>query len=172
MRIFPGQLPHFRQLVWLGPVVFLIHVLDELRGLTPWVRRHINPFFTHRHYRAVHLSGIAAGVLAAALVSRFPSRPILLLYFSFLATPTFLWNIFFHAGTSAIYQTPSPGLLSALLLYPPFYALLARAAVSEGLLSFTQWLVSALAAAAFHAVEVRANVYRFGRPAAIARENA
>jgi uncharacterized protein with HXXEE motif len=159
-----APLTAFRIAVWLCPVAFTLHVLEELPHFTQWVQRNVNPYFTYEQYLRIHISGILLGIAAAALVSAFPSRPLVLLYFTLLVTPGFLWNIAFHAGSTLVYGARSPGLVTALFLYPPLYVLLSRLAIGSGLLSGRVWLVSTLAAGLFHALEVRANVFRFGRP--------
>lgn len=155
----------FRAAVWLCPFAFVVHVLEELPRFTPWAQRHINPHFTRRHYLDVHVSGIVGGFLAAALVSFFPARPLVFLYFTLLATPGFLCNTFFHAGASVVYRSYSPGVVSALLIYLPLYTLLSSLALGEGFISIRWWLLSTSIAVVVHALEVRHNVFRF-RPSA------
>lgn len=147
--------------IWLCPVAFTLHVLEELSGFTPWARRHINPNFTQHQYLRVHLAGIAAVTVTALILWLFPNRTLVYVFFTLLLTPSFFCNVFFHAGASVAYRFYSPGLITALLIYIPLYALLCRLAFASDVLSVDGWIVSTTIASLFHAIEVRHNVFRF-----------
>jgi hypothetical protein len=151
----------FRATVWLCPIAFTLHALEELPYFTPWVKQHINPYFTQTHYLKVHLLGIAGLACADLIVWSFPTRPLVILFFTLMITPGLLCNVFFHAGTSIAYRSYSPGLVTGLFVYLPLYALICKLAFSSGLMTEGWWVFSTIFAACFHALEVRRNVFLF-----------
>ena len=148
--------------VWLCPIAFTLHVLEEHPRFTLWAQRYINPNFTRQHYLKVHLSGIVGFAISAFLLWLFPTQSLVFLFFAFMLTPAFFCNVFFHAGATLAYRSYSPGLITAIVIYLPLYALLLGLALSAGLLTPASWLTSTSLAALFHAIEVRHNVFRVG----------
>jgi len=54
----------------------------------------------------------------------------------------------------------SPGLLTALTLYPPLFYVVTRLAFREGLLTNRMVIISFVVAGAFHAADVSHNVFK------------
>ena len=160
----------FTTAVWLCPIAFTLHVIEELPRFTPWVQRHINPYFTRRHYLNVHLAGIIVAVLVAFILWLFPARLLVFFCFTFFLTPSFFCNVFFHTGASIAYRSYSPGLLTALFIYLPLYALICKLAFPVGLMSGWWWLFSTILATCVHTLEVRHNVFRFRPSTALLQE--
>jgi uncharacterized protein with HXXEE motif len=149
----------FRGAVWLCPVAFTLHVIEEAPRFTPWVNRYINGGFTQRDYYRVHIGGIVTNVVIAGLLTLFPWPWLVFLCFAFALAPAFLCNIFFHAGASAVYRSYSPGLVTTLTIYPPLFFALTRSALHEGLLSPSMLVIAIAIAAVFHALEVAHNTF-------------
>ena len=141
------------------PIAFTLHVLEELPRFTPWVQRHINPDFTQKHYLKVHVSGIVGFIGAVFILWLFPSRALVLIFFTFMFTPSFLCNVLFHVGASIAYRSYSPGLITGLVVYLPLYALICKLAFSSGIMTERWWVFSTIIAACFHALEVHHNVF-------------
>lgn len=152
---------NFDSALWLCPVAYGLHILDEYPRLVGWVQRHINPQFTAAHYRRVHLTGLVTLIIAPLAHRHYPSPQLTLALFTWLLTPGFFCNVFFHAGASFRYRSYSPGLMTAMVIYLPFYGLLCQLAWRDGRLDAWQWLISTVLAALLHFVEVRHNVIRY-----------
>ena len=73
-----------------------------------------------------------------------------------------LWNPVFHAGTTVAYREYSPGLVTAVALFPPTWVALTAAAVREGRISHRAVTVSAFLGGAVHAAAVARQVYGVG----------
>ncbi len=93
--------------------------------------------------RAVHAArlqsdprgvGIAVSLLAALIVSRFPSRPVVFIFFAFVFTPAVLFNTLFHVGASVLTRSYDPGAITAVAIYLPLFAVITALAYGEGLL--------------------------------------
>ncbi|HEX9425883.1 MAG TPA: HXXEE domain-containing protein [Pyrinomonadaceae bacterium] len=150
----------FRQAVWLFPIVYTLHVLEELPQFTNWVRRYANPAFSMREYLVIHVSGIVVALLAPLVLRFFRGRAASFVFLTFIFTPAVCFNILFHVGATAAFGVYSPGLLTALTLYPPLFYFVTRLAFREGLLTDRIAIVSFALAGAFHAADVSHNVFK------------
>lgn len=150
----------FRQSVWLFPLVYFLHVLEELPHFTNWARRYAAPGFTMRAYLTIHVIGIAVALLAPLVIWLFPNRIVIFLFFTIVFTPAVCFNILFHAGATAAFGVYCPGLITALVLYPPLFVGVSRRAISERLLTSQAALVSFVIAGLFHAADVSRNVFQ------------
>ena len=150
----------FRQSVWLFPLAYFLHVLEELPHFTNWARRYAAPGFTMRAYLTIHVFGIAVALLAPLVIWLFPNRIVIFLFFTIVFTPAVCFNILFHAGASAAFGVYCPGLITALVLYPPLFVGVSRRAISERLLTSQAALVSFVIAGFFHAADVSRNVFQ------------
>src|SRR5438552_1815461 len=150
----------FRDAVWLFPIAYTLHVLEELPQFTSWAQRYANASFSMRDYLVIHLSGIAIAFLAPLVVRWFPNRVVIFVFFSFVFTPAVCFNILFHAGATAAFGRYSPGLLTAMTLYPPLFYIVSRQAFCEGLLTNRVAGISFALAGLFHAADVSHNVFK------------
>ena len=150
----------FRQAVWLFPLAYVLHVLEELPQFTNWARINASSSYTLKDYFVVHLSGIVVAVLAPVVIRLFQNRVVVFLFFTFVFTPAVFFNILFHTGSTVIFGMYAPGLLTALTVYPPLFYFLSRLAFREGYLTNRAALVSFLLAGAFHAADVAHNVFK------------
>jgi hypothetical protein len=152
--------PRFIHIVWLFPVGYALHVLEELPHFTSWARQYANASFTMRDYLAVHITGLVVAVAAPFVIKYFSNRVVILLFFTFVFTPAVFFNILFHVGATAVFRAYSPGLLTAITIYPVTFFLVARQALREHLISGRAALISFLLAGLFHAADVTHNVFK------------
>lgn len=150
----------FRQSVWLFPLAYFLHVLEELLHFTNWARRYAAPGFTMRDYLMIHLIGIAVALLAPLVIWSFSNRIMIFLFFSIVFTPAVCFNILFHAGATAAFGVYCPGLITSLVLYPPLFVAVSRRAISERLLTSRAALISFVIARLVHAADLSRNVFQ------------
>ena len=150
----------FRQSVWLFPLAYFLHVLEELPQFTNWARRYAAPGFTMRDYLTIHLIGIIVALLAPLVMWFFSNRTVIFLFFTIVFTPAVCFNILFHAGATAAFGVYCPGLITALVLYPPLFVAVSRRAISERFLTSRTALISFLVAGLLHAADVSRNVFQ------------
>src|ERR1051325_4463581 len=150
----------FRRLVWLFPIAYVLHVLEELPRFTAWAIRYANPGFTMRDYLTVHVAGVVVAVAAPLVISYFPNRYVVFVFFTFVFTPAAFFNILFHAGATVLFGVYCPGLITALTVYPAVWFLLSRIALREALLSMPLTVVSFGVAGFFHVADVSHNVFK------------
>src|SRR5215831_14314868 len=94
----------FREAIWLFPLAFALHVLEEWPRFTNWANRYASPLFTQRDYNSIHLAGIIASILFTVTVWRFPIRMLVFVFFAFIFTPSLFFNTLFHAGATVVTQ--------------------------------------------------------------------
>jgi uncharacterized protein with HXXEE motif len=150
----------FAQAVWLFCPAFVLHVLEEWPRFTGWARLHGSVRFTQRDYNVIHAAGIAASLLAALIVSRFPNRSVVFIFFAFVFTPAVLFNTLFHVGASVWTRSYCPGAITAVVIYPPLFTAITALAYREGLLDMGALIATLVLAGVFHAWEVGHNVFK------------
>jgi hypothetical protein len=150
----------FRQLVWLFPIAYVLHVFEELPRFTTWVVRYANPTFRMRDYLIIHLIGIAVAVAGPLAVRYFANRLVLFAFFTFVFTPAAFFNILFHVGATVVFRAYCPGLITALTVYPVVFFIVTRTAVRERLLPASLAIVSFGIAGLFHLADVSHNVFK------------
>lgn len=150
----------FHQAIWFFPPAFLLHVVEEWPRFTRWAQAHASEQFTRRDYNTIHIAGISASLLSAALVWRFPNPWTVFVIFAFIFAPSVFFNTLFHAGASLLTRTHCPGVVTAILVYLPLSILLTERVYSERLLTPFALAASLLVAGLFHTWEVGHNVFK------------
>ena len=148
----------FRQAVWLFPMVFALHVMEEAPRFTTWVNRYASKQFTQANFIQNNALGMALGIVFCILVWLSPSRAIVFLFFATCVTQAF-FNIFFHVGTTVAFHAYSPGVITSLILYPPLVFYLTRLAYQEGLLTGRMGILVFCLGGAVHAAVVAKQVF-------------
>ncbi len=151
------------QAVWLVPACTAVHFLEEAPNFAKWTRRHISPRYSDAHWRRIHGIGIVLAVASAALVSLWP-HPVLVFLFSALCLTPMLFNMLFHVAASVYYRSYSPGVVSALLLFPFLSWYLASLFSDAGLLNTPAGVLAAVIGAATHALDLASTTFFVRRP--------
>ena len=113
------------RIILLAPFVFVAHFLEEAPGFVPWFNAHVTPGITESLFWSVNLTGlgITAAVVTIELATRSrASAVIVVAWLSFLM----LANGLFHIIAAAVDGAYVPGLVTAIVLYLPFYSLIVR----------------------------------------------
>ena len=123
--------PDFSQILLPAPIIFICHFLEESPGFVVWFNSHVNPDITSALFWTVNVSAllITTVVVAVEWISRSAvSLGIAIMWFSFVM----LANAVFHIVAAVVDQQYVPGLITAALLYLPYYFWLFTAAVKSG----------------------------------------
>ena len=150
----------FREAVWIFPIVYTLHVLEELPRFTAWAQRYANSRFTMRDYLVIHVSGILVAFAAPVIIRWSSNRAVTFIFFTFIFTPAVCFNVVFHTGATVAFGAYSPGLITALTLYPSIFYLVSRRAFREGLMTNRMAVASFVIAGLFHAADVSHNVFK------------
>lgn len=126
----------FRLLLWLIPIFFTIHNLEEARGMARWAQRHFADIMLIT--REQMLTAIAlvtlVGWLLTALCWSAPRRSVRL-HLLLGAQAILFFNVFFHVGGAIITAGYAPGMVTAILLELPLSLILFRRARQEEILT-------------------------------------
>jgi len=112
----------------LVPVIFIIHVAEEQAGFVAWFNRHVTRGITPDLFWTVNLTGLAITLALAAVLWISPTRGAALGLLTWLSL-LFAANGIFHVAAAVLDGGYAPGVISAALLYLPFYVVYARATV-------------------------------------------
>ena len=147
----------FRESLWLFPIITAIHFLEEAPRFTAWAQKYASPKFTYRHWKRVHAFGFLYTLALCAIVSAYPNRSAVFLFFA-LCFFECGGNFIFHAGASLYFRSYSPGLATAFL-YVPLLWVITGGAYREGLLRPEAATASVFLAVVVHSLDVALNVF-------------
>ena len=148
----------FHQAVWPFPLATALHFLEEAPHFADWASKYALHGYTHQRWRRIHGLGMVFAIAFCALASIFPNRYIVFLFFALCLSESVL-NSLFHVGATAFSGVYCPGLITALLVYPPLYWYLSQLAYREGLLTNTLGVVAFLIARVIHTADVATSVF-------------
>jgi hypothetical protein len=145
---FLDSLP-FERLLWLVPVFFLLHNLEEAPFMESWSRTlpiKIHPAVSTRQFTIAVTFLTLAGFLLTYLGIRFLSHPIGYVLILGLQA-ILLFNAFFpHIAASIRFRRYSPGVVTAVLITLPFSYYLFRRALDEPIINWNElWILFAVA---------------------------
>jgi hypothetical protein len=134
-----------------------LHVAEEAPRFAAWARRNTWPGYRDRDFVAINAGGLAMTALAGAAVRREPR--LFGLWYAALVSQQMLWNPVFHVATTVAYREYSPGLITAVALFPALWWRETRDALASGRLSRRSVAAGALAGGMIHLAAVRKQVY-------------
>jgi hypothetical protein len=152
----------FARTAWVLPAALALHVAEEAAGFAAWARRNAWSGYTDRDFVRINGAGLVVTAAGTWLVARTCRRAPFLAWHAAVLSQQTLWNPVFHAGTTVAYTEYSPGLVTALALFPATWVALTAAAVRERRISRRAVALSALAGAAVHGGAVAQQVYGVG----------
>jgi hypothetical protein len=127
----------------LAPFIFIVHFLEESPGFVEWFNSHVARGITPGLFWTVNLTGlfITLTVVAFEWFSRTPlSLGVVLAWLGFLM----LANAVFHIAGSLVDGRYVPGLITAVLLYLPYYIWLFVRALKSGRITAVALLTAAV----------------------------
>lgn len=123
------------RVVLLGaPLIFIAHVLEEAPRFVTWVNTRVTPGITQEMFWTANAAalGVTIAVIALEWLSKSKSSAtVMVVWLSFLMPA----NAVLHLGAAIIDGAYVPGLVTALLLYVPFAAVVASNILRERRLS-------------------------------------
>ncbi|MGX1901464.1 HXXEE domain-containing protein [Thermolongibacillus altinsuensis] len=117
---------HPYQILWLLPIVFAIHNIEELPFLQGWANEILDDYpFLARLYDFKNLA-IAMGLLTLTVSivvwMEYKKRNRITLHFTVFCICLLLVNGLIHVGQFFVYRHYVPGLISAVVLMIPYMA--------------------------------------------------
>jgi len=148
----------FHEVVWFLPVATALHFPEEAPRFAAWAQKYTSPHFTQAHWKRIHSIGFAYVLVFSAMVSFYPYRPLVFLFFALCFLESGL-NAVFHLGATLYFRAYSPGVLTAIVLYPPLLWVATRTALSEELLSVASLGMALAVTTILHSLDVAKNVF-------------
>ena len=109
----------------LAPPIFVVHFLEEGHRFVPWFNAHVARGITPGLFWTVNLTGLVVTSLLALSVWAAPSTGTGVMTFGWLSF-LFAANALFHVAGAAMDGAYMPGVVTAIALYLPFYAVFGR----------------------------------------------
>lgn len=116
------NLTSLRALAALAPVIFVAHVAEEAPGFVAWINSHVTPDVSPSTFWQINTTAFVITVVVSAVAwldGSGVSGVAMAGWISFLMGA----NAFVHIGGAMVDRGYVPGLVSAVLLYLPFCAL-------------------------------------------------
>lgn|SRR5574341_816269 len=130
--------------VLLAPIIFVCHFLEESPTFVPWFNAHVARGITSDLFWTVNLTALVITLLVVAVefLSRSSASAILMAgWFGFLMGA----NALFHIVGGFVDRAYVPGLITAVLLYVPYYSwLIARSVKRAGAASIVATVIGAV----------------------------
>jgi hypothetical protein len=105
----------------LAPIVFVAHWLEESPGFVAWLNAHVTPDITQGTFWNVNAAGLVITVLVVLGYWATRSAASVLLVVAWLSF-LMLTNAMLHITGAVVDRGYVPGLVTAIVLYVPFYA--------------------------------------------------
>jgi Protein of unknown function with HXXEE motif len=112
-------------IILLAPVIFICHFSEEAPGFVTWFNQHVSRGINSRLFWDVNISALTITVIVSLFEFLDPSTIsacLVILWFSFLMFA----NALFHITGSIVDKKYTPGLVTAIILYIPFYFLIVK----------------------------------------------
>jgi len=104
----------------IAPVIFICHVAEEAPSFVAWANAHIEPDITSQMFWNVNLSGLVITLIVIGAAWLLPSQAIFLFTAAWLSF-LMLANAALHITASLMFQSYAPGVITAALLYSPYF---------------------------------------------------
>ena len=115
------ELNHASRLLLLAPVVFVCHFLEESPGFVQWFNAHVARGITSGLFWRVNLYALAVTLIVVGIEWFSRSAFSLILAAAWLGF-LMLANAILHVTGSIVDRQYVPGLVTAILLYLPYYS--------------------------------------------------
>lgn len=105
-----------------APIIFLLHFLEEVPGLVEWLNAHVDPDISHGYFLSLNffVLGVTSVVALIMWVSPSPlAAALCTVWLSFMM----LANGSLHVLAGILEKNYVPGLITAVVLYIPYYLL-------------------------------------------------
>jgi hypothetical protein len=135
-----------RRLLLLAPLVFVAHFLEEGPGFVAWFNEHVARGITPELFRSVNYSALGITIVVVALEWVSESRvsaAVAVAWLGFLM----LANALFHIAATLADGAYTPGVVTAVLLYLPFYTWVLSRVLGAGRLPVSAVVAAAVAGA-------------------------
>jgi hypothetical protein len=116
------------RLALLAPLIFVVHVLEEAPRFVAWFNSLVARGITQRMFLNVNATALVITVVVVALVVAEQGQVTAILALAWFGL-LMLANGLFHIVATVVHSRYSPGVVTAILLYLPYFFAFAMLAV-------------------------------------------
>ena len=127
----------------LAPVIFACHVIEEAPGFVAWFNAHVERGITAQSFWNVNLSAGVITLLVVGITWFLPSPPSMLIGVAWLSLLMFA-NALFHIIATVVDRAYAPGVVTAALLYLPYFGWVIAKIVRARLLGWQTILLATI----------------------------
>jgi len=130
-------------LIILSPIIFTGHFLEESPRFVAWFNAHVQNGITSRLFWNVNISALVITIVVMSIELIEPSifsACFVVLWLSFLM----LTNAMFHITGTIVDQQYMPGLVTAVILYLPYYCFIVARLLKKNRLTVGTAIVLAM----------------------------
>lgn len=143
-----------KTIIWLGPVVFLIHDLEEVFWAQTWIEKNRLLFEDTRFERVIEAMGyqpakfglvVALATIVYCIISYFATKQVQagLSMNLYVSTILILFvNVLTHAGQTVLLGMYTPGVITAVLVVLPYTVIAFRMLKARRLMTRSTWITS------------------------------
>jgi len=145
-------------ILWLLPIAYFIHILEETPRFVPWAKRYLSAPSTFAQFVLGNVIFMVYVLIAVGLATWYPSEWTLILGLS-----TAAWafsNFLIHASLTLYTGEYSPGVVTASALYAPITVYIYANFWGSGLVSTFDIIVSVIIGFAIMYVPTFIQVWR------------
>ena len=113
------------RIVLFAPAIFVAHVAEEAPGFVAWANSLLEDDITQQLFIAVNAVGFVVTAALAGVAALSCSREAIVLMLAWLSFLTF-GNAILHVGATVALGRYSPGAVTSVVLYLPFFFLFLR----------------------------------------------
>lgn len=113
-----------RRIRWtalLAPVVFSVHVAEEAPGFVEWFNSLVTPGISQSLFLSVNATAFIITIILAVMLAATQVRVVATLMLAWLGF-LMLANAVFHLVATVVHARYCPGVVTATILYLPYFA--------------------------------------------------
>jgi hypothetical protein len=145
-------------ILWLVPIAYLIHIIEETPRFVPWAKRYLSAPSTFAQFVLGNVIFMAYVVAAVGLATFYPGEWTLILG---LSTAAWIFsNFLIHASLTLYTGEYSPGVVTASAIYAPVTVYIYASVLESGLLNNGEIVLSVIIGFAIMYVPTFIQVWR------------
>ncbi len=127
-------------ILWVVPIAYLIHIIEETPRFVPWAKRYFSAPATFAQFVLGNVIFMGYVLIAVFLATFYPREWTLVLG---LSTAAWIFsNFLIHASLTLYTGEYSPGVVTASALYAPVSVYIYTTVLGSGILSTVDIIVS------------------------------
>jgi uncharacterized protein with HXXEE motif len=149
-------------IIILAPLIFTGHFLEESPGFVAWFNAHVSRGITSGLFWNVNITALVITIIATVIELSAPSQAsagLIIFWLSFLM----LANAIFHVTGAVVDKRYMPGLITAIVLYLPYYFLIVGKLLQRGRLKLISLIIIALLGSALMLIHGYLIIFRGSR---------